>query len=264
MTVNRGAGRVRLTPPTGSGTATSREQRVSRAFVELADTLVADFDIADFLDVLTQRCIELLDVSAAGVVLSDPGGGLSVVATSSQRAELLELFAVQTGNGPCVDCVRTGLPTGCDDLTGEDQRWPGFAAAARERGYRAVRALPMRLRDQTVGALSLLGTAPGALDDDRTHLGQALAAVATIGILQHRTIEHGDRITGQLQTALTSRVVIEQARGVLAERGGLSVDDAFSALRGYARANSRPLTPLALAVVEGTVDLDAVLAGRRS
>jgi transcriptional regulator with GAF, ATPase, and Fis domain len=232
---------------------------VSRAFVALADTLVADFDIADFLDILTGQCVELLDVAAAGVILADPGGVLHVVATSSQRADLLELFAVQTGNGPCIDCVRTGQPAAGHDLTADSQRWPRFAAAARECGFRSAQALPLRLRDQTIGALSLLNTESSMMEEDQVALGQALADITTIGILQHRTIEQRDLITSQLRTALTSRVAIEQARGMLAQRGGLSMDDAFRALRAYARANNRLLTPLALAVVAGTVELDAIL-----
>ncbi|MCS7482963.1 GAF and ANTAR domain-containing protein [Umezawaea endophytica] len=233
-------------------------------FVELADTLVADFDIADFLVLLTERCVELLDVSAAGVILNDPGGDLRLVASSSQRVELLELFAIQVENGPCVECARTGQPVACHDLATDGQRWPRYTAGARECGFRAVQALPMRLRDHTIGALTLLGTEPGALDIDHVRLGQALSDVATIGILQHRTIERGDQVASQLQTALTSRVAIEQARGVLAERGGLSMDEAFTALRGYARANNHRLTVLAVAVVQGTVDLDSVLVGRKA
>jgi len=255
---------MRRAPSSVTGTASSRERSVSRAFVALADTLVADFDIAEFLDLLVRHCVDLVDISAAGVILIEPGGGLRVVATSAQRAELLELFAVQTEDGPCIECVRTGRPVACDDLTTEGERWPRFAAAAHECGYRAVQALPMRLRDRTVGVLSLLSAETGALEDDHVQLGQALADVATIGILQHRTIEQGDQVVGQLQIALTSRVVIEQARGVLAERGGLSMDDAFTLLRGYARSHSRPLTPLARAVVEGEVDLDTILAFRKA
>ncbi len=247
------------TPTTHAEVSRSREQQVSRAFVALADTLVADYDIADFLDILTERCVELLDVAAAGVILVDPDGVLHVVATSSQRAQLLGLFAVQTENGPCIDCVRTGQPVVEHDLTTDGQRWSRFAAAARECGFRSAQALPLRLRDQTIGALSLLNTEPSVMEEGQIALGQALADITTIGILQHRTIEQRDLVTGQLQTALTSRVIIEQARGVLAQRGGLTMDEAFAALRAYARANNRPLTPLALAVVAGTVELDAIL-----
>lgn len=246
-------------PGATSASPRDREQRLTRTFVALADTLVADFDVAEFLSMLIQRCAELLEVSASAVILRDAEDRLRVAATSSQRAELLELFAVQTDDGPCVDCVRSGQPQAGGDLTGQAQHWPRFAAAAQECGFRAVYALPMRLRGQIVGVLTLLNTAPGALPTDQVLLGQALADIATIGILQQREIEQGELLSRQLQTALHSRVVIEQAKGVLAEHGSLSMDEAFVRLRGYARAHNQRLTPLARAVTEGTVDLNAVV-----
>jgi GAF domain-containing protein len=243
--------------------ARTREQQVSRAFVALADTLAADFDIADFLDMLVERTTELLAVSAAAVILVGTGDKLEVLASSSQRAELLELFAVQTEGGPCIDCIRTGDPVTCTDLKSRPRRWLRFADAAQECGFRAVHAVPMRLREQTIGVLTLLGTDPGALDDDHLRLGQAMADVATIAILQHRAIEQSERVTGELQTALNTRVVIEQAKGILAERGGLSTDEAFTRLRDYARAHNLRLTELASAVTAGTTDLDTILIHRR-
>ena len=236
-----------------------RERRVARTFVRLADTLVADFDVSDFLTMLTEQCIDLLGVSAVAVILRDAEGALSVAATSSQRAELLELFAVQTDDGPCIDCVGSGAPVFCADLRTEQRRWPKFTAAAHECGFRAVQALPMRLRDQVIGVLTLLDSNPGGPDRDAIELGQALADVATIGILQQRTIERGDQVTTQLQTALTSRIVIEQAKGVIAEHGAVSMDEAFARLRGYARAHHHRLTDLARAVTAGTADLAAIL-----
>jgi GAF domain-containing protein len=247
------------TPETLQPAPRDRERRVSRTFVTLADTLVADFDIADFLNILTEQCIDLLGVSAVGVILRDPDGGLQVAATSSQRAELLELFAVQTDDGPCVDCVTSEAPVSCADFAGRSAPWPRFVAAAHECGFRAAQALPMRLREQVVGALTLLGAEPGGADRDAIELGQALSDVATIGILQQRTIERGDQLAGQLQTALNSRVVIEQAKGVLAEHGTVSMDVAFTQLRGYARAHNQRLTDLARAVTGSTADLAAIL-----
>jgi GAF domain-containing protein len=244
-----------MTPP--------RERRVARTFVALADTLVADFDITEFLSMLPDRCVELLAVPAAGVILVAPDGELRVAATSSERAELLELFAVEIDAGPCVDCVRGGEPVADPDLSAQSQRWPRFVVAAHERGFRAVQAVPMRLREQIVGVLTLLNTEPGALGEDRLDLGQALADVATIALLQHRQIERGDRLSGQLRTALTSRVLIEQAKGVLAEHGGMSVDEAFTRLRDHARAHNQRLTDLARAVTERTTDLTAILTYHR-
>ncbi|WIX92452.1 GAF and ANTAR domain-containing protein [Amycolatopsis sp. DG1A-15b] len=247
------------TPEAPEQALQDRVQRISRTFVELADTLVADFDVADFLHMLTGHCVDLLGVSAAGVILLDANRGLQVAATSSQRAELLELFAVQTNDGPCVDCVRSGAPVSCTDLPAEAHRWTRFAAAAAECGFRTAQALPMRLRDQVIGVLTLLNTETGGADREEIELGQALADVATIGILQQRSIERGDQLTEQLQTALTSRLVIEQAKGVLAEHGTVSMDEAFARLRGYARARHLRLTELARAVVDGNVELAEVL-----
>ncbi|MDT8915223.1 GAF and ANTAR domain-containing protein [Amycolatopsis sp. PS_44_ISF1] len=243
--------------------STDREQQLSRTFVQLADTLVADFDIGDFLTLLVERSVDLLGVSAACVILLDEDGTPRVAATSSQRTELLELFAVQTESGPCIDCARTGVPVLFAGLPAETRRWPTFTAAARECGYRAAQALPMRLREQVIGVLTLFGTEPGGPAAGVLELGQALAGVATIGLLQQRTIEQGDRLAGQLKTALTSRVVIEQAKGVLAERGSVSMDEAFSHLRAHARSHHLRLTDLARGVVEGTADVAAILASDR-
>ncbi|MEU5695053.1 GAF and ANTAR domain-containing protein [Actinosynnema sp. NPDC020468] len=250
------------TPRPPERTAHDREHRVSRAFVDLADTLVADFDIADFLHVLVRRCADLLGVSAVGVVLVDVDGRLRVAATSSQGAEPLELFAVRTDDGPCVECVRGGAPVSCADLGTEARRWPRFTAAAHECGFRSAHALPMRLREQVVGALTLLGVDRGAPDPFDLELGQALADIATIGIVQQRAIERGGRLTGQLQAALTSRVVIEQAKGVLAERGAVTIDEAFTRMRDYARAHHLRVTDVATAVTDGTADLPAILGHR--
>lgn len=238
------------------GKRRGRERRLARAFVALADTLVAEFDVADFLGMLTDQVVDLVDVGAAGVILRGVDGRLAAVAASSHRAEVLELFAVQADDGPCVDCVQAGEPVSCPDLQASPHR---FAAAARERGFRSVHALPMRLRQQILGTLTLLGTEPRTIGGDDLALAQALADVATIGILQQRTIEHGDRLSSQLQTALDSRVPIEQAKGMLAARGGVSVNEAFGRLRRYARAHHWHITALASSVVDGNADTTAIL-----
>ncbi|GAA2660545.1 MULTISPECIES: GAF and ANTAR domain-containing protein [Actinosynnema] len=242
--------------------ASDREVRVARAFVRLADTLVADFDVAEFLHMLTEQCVELLDSTAAGVVLVDRWSVPHVTASSSQEAELLELFAVQADDGPCIDCVRSQTPVSCPDLREATTRWPRFTAAAHECGFRSAHALPLRLREHAVGAITLLNTQPGDLSQDVLQLGQALADVATIGILQQRAIEHADQLSGQLQTALGSRIVIEQAKGILAVWGEIPLDVAFSRLRGYARAHHHRLTDLAHAVTTGVADRAAILAHR--
>jgi transcriptional regulator with GAF, ATPase, and Fis domain len=230
-------------------------QLLSEAFVELTDTMVADFDVIDFLYLLTDRSVQLLDVSAAGLLLADPRGELRVVAASSEAARLLELFQLQNDQGPCLECFRRGQPVTAADLNAEAGRWPRFTAAAQQAGFAAVQALPMRLRDQTIGALNLFRAAPGAFDPADVRIGQALADVATISLLQERSMRRSDALNEQLQTALNSRVVIEQAKGKLAERLGLDMAEAFSLLRDYARARNRRLSELAQAFVDGSEPL---------
>jgi GAF domain-containing protein len=230
------------------------EIQLSDVFVEMADTLVDDFDVLEFLHVLTERCVQLLGVSAAGLLLTDQQGTLQVVAASSERTRLLELFQLQTDQGPCVDCFRTGRPVSVADLSATG-RWPRFTAAAAEVGFAAVHALPMRLRSEVIGALNLFDSQPGALDEGRLRIGQALADVATIGLLQQRAIHRGDILTEQLQTALNSRVLIEQAKGVLAERLQVDVGEAFALLRSGARSQNRRLSDLAQAIDDGSEPL---------
>jgi GAF domain-containing protein len=235
-------------------------QLLSETFVELTDTMVADFDIIDFLHVLTRRSVELLDVSAAGLLLADPRGELRVVAASSEAARLLELFQLQNDQGPCLDCFRSGQPVAAADL-GADQRWPRFAAAAGQAGFSAVQALPMRLRDQVIGALNLFRGTAGAFDAEAVHVGQALADVATISLLHERSMRRTDALNEQLQTALNSRVVIEQAKGKLAERLGIDVNQAFTLLRDQARNRNQRLSDLARALVDGTQAITGPASG---
>jgi transcriptional regulator with GAF, ATPase, and Fis domain len=225
---------------------------LSNAFVELADTMVAEFDVIDFLHLLTQRSVQLLDASAAGVLLADPRGELRLVAASTEAVRVLELFQLQNDQGPCLDCFRTGQPVAAADLTAAGQTWPQFAAAAREAGFAAVHALPMRLRAQIIGALNLFRATPGAPSYEDLRVGQALADVATIGLLQERSARRGEILHEQLQGALNSRVAIEQAKGKLAERLGLDIDMAFTTLRDYARARNLRLSDLAQAFIDGT------------
>jgi transcriptional regulator with GAF, ATPase, and Fis domain len=230
-------------------------QLLSETFVELTDTMVADFDVIDFLHVLTDRSAQLLDVSAAGLLLADPRGELRVVAASSEAARLLELFQLQNDQGPCLDCFRAGQPVSAGDLAAAAQRWPRFAAAAQQAGFAAVQALPMRLREQVIGALNLFRAGPGAFDAADVRVGQALADVATISLLHERSMRHSDTLNEQLQTALNSRVVIEQAKGKLAERLGLDMDQAFGLLRDHARNRNLRLSDLAQALIDGSATL---------
>jgi GAF domain-containing protein len=235
-------------------------QLLAETFVELTDTMVADFDVIDFLHVLTSRSTELLDVSAAGLLLADPRGELRVVAASSEAARLLELFQLQSDQGPCLDCFRSGRPVSSAELSA-DQRWPKFTAAAGEVGLVGVQALPMRLRDQVIGALNLFRATPGAFDPASVRIGQALADVATIGLLHERSMRRSDALNEQLQTALNSRVVIEQAKGKLAERFGIDMNQAFTLLRGEARNRNQRLSDLARAFVNGAQAISGPPAG---
>src|SRR5580700_7242818 len=235
---------------------------LSATFVELTDTMVADFDVIDFLHVLTDRSVQLLDVSAAGLLLADPRGELRVVAASSEAARLLELFQIQNDQGPCLDCFRSGRPVAAPDLAAEAARWPRFAPAARQAGFAAVQALPMRLREQVIGALNLFRADAGALAPADVRVGQALADVATISLLHERSMRHSDTLNEQLQTALNSRVIIEQAKGKLAERLGVDMDEAFTLLRDRARTSNRRLSDLAQAFVDGTETITGQAASR--
>jgi transcriptional regulator with GAF, ATPase, and Fis domain len=215
----------------------------------------------EFLSMLVERCVELLDVAAAGVVLSDHRGALRMAAASSEQARLVELFAVQADDGPCLDCVRTGLPVYSANLAADESRWPRFAPAAVAAGFVATHAVPMRLRRNVIGALNLFKAEPNGVDPTSVQLGQALADVATIGMLQQRAIDDNTVLVEQLQTALNSRVVIEQAKGVLSAHAGVDMDHAFAALRGYARSHNLRLSALAFTVANGTADLTAIMTG---
>jgi hypothetical protein len=246
--------------PALSDVNTTRERLLSRTFVELADTLVTGFDVMDFLHMLTERCVEILGVSAAGLMLVDQRGGLRIMAASEERAHLLELFQLQNHEGPCFDCYHSGQPVFSADLDGVEERWPTFGPEARAAGFRSVNAIPMRLRDTVVGALNLFSFEGRGLGDADVRVAQAMADVATIGILHERAATDAQAMVGQLQTALNSRVIIEQAKGLLAERAGVDMDQAFRLLRSYARRNSRQLADVARKFLDGDVSSEALLA----
>jgi GAF domain-containing protein len=241
-----------------------REALLARTFVELADTLVDDFDVVELLTHLTDRCMEVLDVSAAGLMLAAPGGELRVVASSSEAMRLLELFELQAQDGPCLDCYRRGEPVVNKNLGAIDGRWPRFTPVAIEAGFRSVHALPMRLRGMIIGALNLFRSGEGTMEEADLLAAQALADVATIAILQHRAASEAQVLNEQLNHALNSRIIIEQAKGVVAERAGLDIEHAFARLRGYARNNNLRLVDVAQRVLDGTLLLGPLNRRRRS
>jgi GAF domain-containing protein len=237
----------------------SRETLLARTFVDVSDTLVADFDVLDFLAVLAERCVELLGVTEAGLMLADSDGVLKVAASSSDAMKLLELFELQHDDGPCVDCFRTKAPVRQDDLQEAVTRWPRFAPEAIAAGFTSVYALPMRLRDQVIGSLNLLRANPGHLDGDELIVAQALADVATIGILQHRAARESRLVAEQLEYALKSRIVIEQAKGVLSASANVDMDTAFAGMRGYARSHNQRLADVAAEIANGSLAASTVL-----
>jgi GAF domain-containing protein len=231
----------------------TRERRLVQTFVGLADTLVDDYDIIDFMQTLAERSVDLLDVSAAGIMLADLEGQLRHVACSSEQMRLVELFELQVEEGPCFDAYREQALVRCDSAHDVAARWPRFAPQVRESGFVAVSAVPMRLRSQVIGALNLFASHAGALSDDDVVVAQAVADIATIGILQQRMITDTRVFSSQLEVALESRVAIEQAKGVVAEHNDVSVDAAFELIRGFARSHNRLLSDTARQIVDGTL-----------
>ena len=242
---------------------TTRERLLATTFVDLADTLVADFDVIDFLYTLATRSVELLDADAAGIMLADHDGGLHVMASSAEEARLLELYELQNNEGPCLDCFRSGRPVARDDVPAMRSSWPAFTEQLQGLGFRSVQALPMRLRAETIGALNLFRLEPGLLSEADLSIGQAMADVATVGLIQERAIAASEQLATQLQTALTSRVQLEQAKGMLAQRTGLPLGQAFQLMRDYARSRGRRLSDVAAQIIEGALDDEVLRKDRR-
>jgi GAF domain-containing protein len=240
----------------------TREADVVRSLVEMADTLVDDYDVVDLLTGLTDRCVTLLGVSAAGVMLASPSGSLGLVASSSEAMRLLELFELQEQEGPCLDAFRSGGRVDQEDLRAGSGRWPLFSAAAVRAGFQSAVALPLRLREVTLGALNLLSTTRFPIGEADVIVARGFADLAALSILQHRASSEAQRLNEHLSAALTSRVVIEQAKGVISERAGIDLAEAFARLRGYARNANLPLTDVARAAVDGSLDPRAWTSAR--
>ena len=230
-------------------------QRLAQVFVELADTLIDNFDVVDFLQTLTDRCVELLGADASGLMMTDQRGGLQLMAATLERARILELFELQVQEGPCLECFTTGQAITNVQLPQAEatKRWPVFTSAAIEAGFGATHALPMRLRGRVIGALNLFNDQPIQLTDSDLAVGQAMADVATIGLLHQRNSHEQTILSEQLQSALNSRILVEQAKGGLAAIAGISVNDAFTIMRVHARRNNLTLSEVATAVVDRTI-----------
>ncbi len=241
-------------------TDSAREARVLDAVVALVDNLLHDFDVVELLTELTERCAELLDVSSAGLLLADPLGQLHLMAATSDKTEEIELFQLQADEGPCLDSYSSGAPVSVADLSTSIERWPRFVPAAREAGFVAVHAVPMTVAGGVLGALGLFGSEVGDLNEADLLVGRSLAHVASVAIVQEHPPTK-DAVLPHLRSALTSRVVVEQAKGLLRQRLDVTVSDAFRLLRAYARVSGTHLSQLARTLMSDPVARPAIVAG---
>lgn len=238
----------------------SREQAVTEAFVSLSSALVTGRDVIDLLTELTTTCGRLLHIDSAGLLLADPRGTLHLMAASAEDTREVELYQLQRDEGPCRDAYQDGAPVSVADLGAAHHRWPQFAPVAQAAGFASVHAMPMRLRERVLGALGLFGTTPGPLSEEDLSLAQALADVASVALVHSKETADSQQLNKQLQAALTSRVVLEQAKGVLAQLGDLSMDQAFTVLRQHARSRNLRLTDLATAIANRTMPAQHLLS----
>ncbi len=235
---------------------TTREARLNAAFVTVADTLTDQYDVVELLHTLVVECTAIVAATAGGLMLADPVGELQLVASTDESAELVELMQLAAGAGPCVDCFHTGTPVSVPNIATSTSEWPDFRNAAREQGFQSAHATPMKLRGEVIGTLNLFMVAPGALGERDAAVVQALADVATIGVIQQRISAESLLVAEQLQKALDSRVLIEQAKGAVSQATGLSMDEAFGALRNYARDGNLTLHAVATAVVDRSISAE--------
>lgn len=243
-------------------TSTSRESRLNAAFVMVADTLTDDYDVVELLHTLVTECTEIVDAQAGGLMLLDAVGDLQVVASTTESAELVEVLQIAAGVGPCLDCFATGEQVSVPDVAASE-RWPAFREEALRRGFHSAHAIPMRLRGDTIGTMNLFGESVGALSERDAAAAQALADVATIGIVQQRISAHAQIVAEQLQRALDSRVLIEQAKGAIAQVSGTSMDESFAVLRRYARDHNLTLHALSEAITNRSLPATALMSRHR-
>ncbi|TDK28214.1 ANTAR domain-containing protein [Arthrobacter crusticola] len=233
----------------------TRPEQVSAAFLKLTSTLITQYDVLDLLHILVEESVRLLDAAEAGLLLADPFGELQVLASTSEQSQLVEVLQLQAGEGPCIDCYKTGTVVTIDDITTLEGRWPVFRQAALDQDFRSVHAVPLRIHDRTIGAMGLFGEEPGALTPEDAAIGQALADVATISLIQERSLRESQIVNDQLQRALNSRITIEQAKGVISHISSVDMSEAFARLRNYARSHGQSLQDTAAQVLNRTLSL---------
>jgi len=238
----------------------SQDKQFNRAFLAMTDSLMDDYDVVDLLSTLLATCTQLLDVQAGGILLVDTTGELELVASTSEEARVVETIIVAAGAGPCFECFNTASAVSVPDIRKAAATWPAFAQSAEEQGFHSTYAVPMRLRDEVIGVMNLLSTSPGPITERDGNIAQALADIAVLGILHERNFRDPFAITEQLHIALDTRILIEQAKGVLAQAAGLTMTDAFNALRSYARTHSLSLRATAEATVRRTLSAAEVAA----
>jgi GAF domain-containing protein len=241
----------------------TREENINDAFVRVAGTLVDDYDVVELLSTLVHTCTQLLNVQAGGILLADGTGLLELVASTSEEAEIVEVMIVAAGAGPCIDCFTTGAVVSIPNIETDAAQWPRFRRTALEQGFRAAHATPLRLHGEVIGAMNLLSTEPGALSDRDARLAQALADVATVGILHERSLRQPELVAAQLHLALDTRILVEQAKGVLAEVHSCTMTEAFDALRDYARVHEITLRAAAAGVVDRSISVHSLVGEAR-
>lgn len=239
----------------------SREAKVNDAFVALSEALMRDYDIVDLLSTLLSACTEILGVDAGGILLTDSFGQLELVASSSEEAHVVETIIIAAGAGPCIDCYNTGRAVSVADIGSVADKWPKFAESAVDQGFHSTFAIPMRLRDEVIGVMNLLSSRPGPIPDRDGRIAQALADIAVVGVLHERNLRNPFAVREQLHLALDTRILVEQAKGVLTQGEGLTMTEAFNALRKFARANDMTLRRAADATVHRTISTADVVAG---
>lgn len=241
----------------------SREERVNNAFVEMASTLVNDYDVVDLLSTLVHICTDLLSVEAGGILLADVAGNLELVASTSEEAEVVEIMVIAAGAGPCIDCYKTGSAISVPDLNNEGMAWPRFRGIALNQGFKSAHVTPLRLHGEVIGAMNLMGAAAQPMSERDVQLAQALADVATIGILHERNLHQPGVVSTQLNLALDTRILVEQAKGVLVQHHPFTMTEAFTSLRGYAKSNTMTLRAISEEVIAGTIPVERVVVRAR-